>query len=228
MPALTLSFLLTITVTSSCVLAADKPGPEDYAVYVAAIKYIARMYGAPGPIRCVVRDSTTRPSGDYWLSKKSLVGVLDSGFSMSHSIYRSLHMLDKIKPTHWDSTFSELYGIDISHQLIRSFIQQESTTSRLESLFDGLSKVTLLTRAEDSIMRLATGYYGYWGEFDRRYPQHLGILELSRVGFSDDGSFALVFIDYCQGGIAGGEAFYVLRKDRGRWAVVKDEFISKY
>ncbi len=228
MRTLVFVFLLTIIVTTNCTFAADKPGPEDYAVYVAAIRYIATSYGGSDSLQCVILDRTTDPKGEHSFSEKSLVKILDSGYSMSHGLRRAAQMPAPSRPVRWDSTISELYGVAVSHQLIESFVKGHAISVSLNNHFEGLSEVKLLSTAEDSALWHSVGLNEYWRVFGSKSNHFLGRLELSRVGYSDSKNLALVYIDFTAGATTGQEALYILEKRGGNWEVERAEVIGKY
>lgn len=54
-----------------------------------------------------------------------------------------------------------------------------------------------------------------WKPFLKKYRTN-GCYHLSKVGFSKDKNFALVFVSQTDG-ISGGDMFYILEKTNGRW-----------
>ncbi len=223
-----LSFLLTIIVTSNCVFASDKPGPEDYAVYVAAIKYIMAKDSVPDSIGCVVIDHTVKIGSNSQQTKNWLIDIVDSGFTLSHDWRRTFHLPSRFRGTHQDSLISELYGEATADQLVNSLSKLSENSDSLEDKFVDLHNVRLLSRVVDSSLRQASDKNGYWGAFRKKFGRCLGRIELSRVGFNIDTSLAFVKIDYLGGMLMGSDTFYLLSKDRGTWMVVKEECVGVY
>ena len=61
----------------------------------------------------------------------------------------------------------------------------------------------------------------YWDAFRSRFPGAFGLIALSRVGFSSDGSHAMVLADYGCGGRCGGTRYYLLERAAGSWRIVR-------
>ena len=61
----------------------------------------------------------------------------------------------------------------------------------------------------------------YWQAFYQRFPGSPGIVTFSAVGFSADGSSALVMVDTGCGGRCGHTYYYLLRYLDGRWKVIR-------
>lgn len=80
--------------------------------------------------------------------------------------------------------------------------------------------VTLISDEEISqIFTLGSGGSGWWPEFYERFPDSQGLLSLSRVGVSSDGTQALLYYQNTWGGLAGIGEFVVLDKARDRWSI---------
>jgi hypothetical protein len=60
-----------------------------------------------------------------------------------------------------------------------------------------------------------------WCDFYKKYENSSGIVRFSRVGFSRDGSQALVYVSYGCGGLCGWGGYRVLRKQDGVWKLEK-------
>jgi hypothetical protein len=62
-----------------------------------------------------------------------------------------------------------------------------------------------------------------WISFYERYPDALGIFELTRVAFDDNKTSALVYVINIQDGKWGSSTFYFLTKsDNQEWKIVKE------
>lgn len=63
---------------------------------------------------------------------------------------------------------------------------------------------------------------GGWRRFHERFPAAGGVVRLSRVAFSPDGTWAMMYYDVGCGGLCGNGNYLALRRDRGTWRVVAD------
>ena len=62
-----------------------------------------------------------------------------------------------------------------------------------------------------------------WISFYERYPDALGIFELTRVAFDDNKTSALVYVINTQDGLWGSSTFYFLTKpDNQEWKIVQE------
>ena len=59
-----------------------------------------------------------------------------------------------------------------------------------------------------------------WEVFRQRYPDSNGSVRFSRVGFSDDGAQAIVYVDYRWGWVGGEGYLYVLQKSATGWQIL--------
>lgn len=60
-----------------------------------------------------------------------------------------------------------------------------------------------------------------WPEFDAKHPGAQGIMKLSRVGFSADGTEAVLFVSNVKAALNAEGVIVVLRKQGGAWTVAK-------
>ena len=63
----------------------------------------------------------------------------------------------------------------------------------------------------------------FWQTFYRRFPGTPGWVELSRAGFSTDGSSALMLVEYACGFLCGGTLYVVVERRAGTWRVTHVE-----
>jgi hypothetical protein len=59
----------------------------------------------------------------------------------------------------------------------------------------------------------------YWNEFYRRYPRSSGLIAFSAIGYSADGSIAVLMVDRGCGGLCGGGYIVSVRRSAGRWRI---------
>jgi hypothetical protein len=56
-----------------------------------------------------------------------------------------------------------------------------------------------------------------WEGFRQSFPDSMGYLILSAVGFNSERTIALVYVEYRCGGLCGSSRYYTLEKRDGRW-----------
>src|SRR5580693_2613824 len=61
-----------------------------------------------------------------------------------------------------------------------------------------------------------------WGRYYEKYPNAMGLLTLSRVGFNPDGNRAAFYISNSCGGLCGGGYFVIMEKVDSNWKVVQE------
>jgi len=70
-----------------------------------------------------------------------------------------------------------------------------------------------------------------WELFYKRFPSYPGIIELSRAGFSEDGTFAVIYMGNSYGRLHGRGRIHILKKENGKWGPseykFKKQWISK-
>ena len=98
-------------------------------------------------------------------------------------------------------------------------------TRRLPADLDPGVPVSRLSAAEFRAMPLPAGTdangenTARWQEFHRRYGASAAWIRLSQVGFSGDGTEAVVHVWTAGSSLGGGGALVVLRRERGAWVV---------
>jgi len=98
---------------------------------------------------------------------------------------------------------------------VASFQDRNNADSVLDGSFDASMNVALLTRQGfDEIFQ-----EGGWDGFYQRYPNANGFTTLSRVGFNEDLSQALVYMGTMSGPLAGVGYYYLLEKKDGIWQI---------
>lgn len=64
-----------------------------------------------------------------------------------------------------------------------------------------------------------------WEAFYKKYPKSGGLYTFSRVGFSQDGQQALLFVtNWCRS-LCGEGNYYLLKKENGEWKVINKHMI---
>ncbi len=62
-----------------------------------------------------------------------------------------------------------------------------------------------------------------WEEFYKIYPKSPGIITLSRPGFSNNGTLAVIYMGIQSNGLAGYGQIYVLEEKEGKWVELKTQ-----
>ena len=63
----------------------------------------------------------------------------------------------------------------------------------------------------------------YWEQYYQRFPGASGIIELSAIGYSADGSAGVLMVDTGCGSLCGNGYIVVVKRDRGLWRLTKIE-----
>ena len=63
---------------------------------------------------------------------------------------------------------------------------------------------------------------GDWEAFYKKYPKSSGLITLSRLGLSQNGDRALVYVSHQCGFLCGTGKYFSLQKDDGRWKVLQE------
>ena len=58
-----------------------------------------------------------------------------------------------------------------------------------------------------------------WARFYRQFPGSTGLVSLSRIGFNDDHTEALVYVAHTCGSLCGSGEFVILKKTQGHWTI---------
>jgi hypothetical protein len=134
----------------------------------------------------------------------------------------------------------DLYGSEIGkagfENLLRDFKETNKNLASLENEFSIGYKYGLITKNElETLLEQGKkenaeyykkcepcAFHGNftWQPFHRKYRNSNGYYSFSRVGFSDDKKFALVFVKL-ESGDQGFSNFYVLRKSVNKWQIFK-------
>jgi|HubBroStandDraft_6_1064221.scaffolds.fasta_scaffold159733_2 hypothetical protein len=104
-------------------------------------------------------------------------------------------------------------------EVFRSFLEANQRSSTFQSSFVLPVAYHLVEPSEIESMA-ATG--NLWSRFDERYP-HSGLLELSRVGFSDNGTQAAFYTSMRCGSLCGNGYFVIMeRRLNSEWVIVQE------
>jgi hypothetical protein len=103
----------------------------------------------------------------------------------------------------------------LSSEPIKSWKKNNAESHPISDRFSFEEKVLLLSRKQfsDSFKPKS------WASFYERYPNALGYFALSRVGFDEKKTVALVYIANMQDRKWGSGSFYFLVKEEGKWKI---------
>jgi hypothetical protein len=106
----------------------------------------------------------------------------------------------------------------LASEVVASFKERNQQSHPLEPVLDLEVEYQLLTQEEVDEFRLQDEASG-WKLFYEKYPDTVGLIHLSRVGFNADLSHALVYIAHYhyQQPLLGG--YYLMVRRDGRWEV---------
>lgn len=81
--------------------------------------------------------------------------------------------------------------------------------------------VVAFSEADRAALRSAVSPTEGWLKFRARFPASSGRIAISRVGFSRDGRFALMLMDYGCGDRCGGTVYYLLARQENAWKTIR-------
>lgn len=105
---------------------------------------------------------------------------------------------------------------EVPREAILNFVAQNKAATRLGPELASRFKVYFLSSSEASI--IWRDRHG-WDRFYKRFPNSLGTIEISRVGFSRDGHVAVAYIGGQQHWLAGGGRVIYLRLIKSHWVI---------
>lgn len=107
---------------------------------------------------------------------------------------------------------------ELQPETVNDLQVKSNDTSKLERKFSIKIKY-LLVKDEEIDALFKDDVMGGWEAFHRKYPKSSGFLTLSRVGFNEDKTQALVYKGWSCGGLCGGGSYILLTKKKGVWVV---------
>jgi hypothetical protein len=113
-------------------------------------------------------------------------------------------------------TIREGRSVEVPDDAVQSFREVNRNPHALSTALVGRLQVQLLTDAKQTALWNGGGRVR---GFSSVYPQAVGLITLSRVGFSSDETIAIVEYGLTQGGFNGGGRVYVLKLVDGSWQV---------
>jgi hypothetical protein len=104
---------------------------------------------------------------------------------------------------------------EIKPETLEDFEQKNKESFPIEKKFPTKANYTLLNKKD-------WGETLNWDNFQKKIPNSVGLYIFSRVGFSKEGTQALVFVaSYC-GELCGKGNYYFLKKENGEWKIVSE------
>jgi len=111
-------------------------------------------------------------------------------------------------------------GIFVDDETIDDFKRKKSDSVSLEPLFSFPAKQVLVSDHKSAgLFRRARHIDRSWTGFYKRYPNSVGFISMSRVGFNGNHDQALLYIARFCGGLCGEGYYVILDKERGAWSV---------
>ena len=106
----------------------------------------------------------------------------------------------------------------LAPELVDSFMERNQQPHQIEPRLDLGLEYQLLTQEQIDELRPLDEASG-WKLFDEKYPNTVGFIYLSRVGFSADLSQALVYFEWSryEQSILGG--YFLMSKQDGLWVI---------
>ena len=110
-----------------------------------------------------------------------------------------------------------LPGVDST--AVRDFEARNRRALSLKALGQFELSVHIVLVNDQTLSDLPQDAAKYWGEFYRRYPGSSGHIAFSAIGYSADGSLAVLMIDRGCGMLCGNGYIVSVRRSGGRWRI---------
>ena len=132
------------------------------------------------------------------------------------------------KPLSWNETAASLRerAFALQPSTLGSFHEVNMRPAILDHSLPGPTRYQIVNSDQ---LRFVPGKDGSpWGAFEKAFPGAHGILYLSRVGFSADGTQALLYMSYSCGSMCGEGSYVVMQKRNGAWTLEREvvEWVS--
>jgi len=140
--------------------------------------------------------------------------------SESNEQWESFLMDGKGQPIPWTQTASSLQSQapTLKRTTLDAFREVNGQQTTFKRSFSLAVDYELASSTQlDSVIR-----NGGWPAFYKQFPGSPGILRLSRVGMSADGTQALFYASHTCGGLCGGGWFVVMERRDGHWLIEKE------
>ena len=217
-----ITFLVVVALASSSL--SDQLSKDDYEVYVTVISHELSRKGNVDSGRTIVVRSLT--FAEHLTTEEGILATIDSGGGLSKRSWQRMVAHEK-DPRLLDSTIGEIVGTVTAGELAKSFHDHNIGGDTLRSMFTGLPNVILLDEElRHSMLARDTSNPrdgGFWDHFYRQFPNSMGTVEFSRVGFSQNRKYALVYVGYRSGLLAGHGQLVLLERQSNGWMIRKTD-----
>ena len=110
----------------------------------------------------------------------------------------------------------------LAEGVVKDYKARNNEPVRLKDSFKLNAKHVLVDKQEiDKIFKGG----GWWEEFYKRYPDSVGLIILSHVGFNSAMNEAMIYIQHSCGGLCGTGHYVLLQKSGDKWRVVKQNMV---
>ena len=154
-------------------------------------------------------EASPEPTGDG-IAKVAIFNMTESNEQWESSL-----MDGKGQPIPWTQTASSLQSQvpTLQRTTIDAFREVNEKQITFQRSFSLAVDYELLDKSQlDIVLK-----NGSWPAFYKRFPRSPGIVNLSRVGMSADGTQALFYTSHACGGLCGGGFFVVMERRDGHW-----------
>ncbi|MFT3918915.1 hypothetical protein [Cloacibacterium sp.] len=97
------------------------------------------------------------------------------------------------------------------------FIKINKTDSNLDSIFKNDKKVVIIN--ENEIHEIFKDINTGWNFFYKKFPNSIGLLRLSRIGFNKSKTQAFFYYDKTSGMLTGSGNYILFEKQNGKWTL---------
>ena len=123
-------------------------------------------------------------------------------------------------PSYGEDDDSCLKPLPENEALLRPLIDAYRKANKTPSILE--KKIVIPVQYEIVPKATIYGFFdkngpGGWTNFNKRFPNSGGYIELSAVGFNSDKTMALVYSGHSCGGLCGGGGYFFLKKVNGKW-----------
>jgi hypothetical protein len=169
---------------------AGEIGSEEYTVYSAVL---AQIYPS-GPKTFVITSATS----DNELLTGELIKYIEE-----NSMF----------------TQSGMFNLKLDEDMVEDYNEKNAEKHMLSADGFDLPQEVILISSEE-LDEIFWGEGGGWNRFYSRFPVATGTINLSRVGFDNDKTGAIIYIGIQSDFLIGRGDFLLLAKDNGKWRIV--------
>lgn len=119
---------------------------------------------------------------------------------------------------YWIDKFTEeLRDRDVGDDVVRAWREVNRSTVQLQRKFELSYEYFLVPRAELDKFDPDN----FFGEFYKKYPDSNGLISVSRIGFDEAETTALIHVIHSYGTLGANYYFILLKKSDGEWGITK-------